>query len=299
MQTHCPNCETHFRVTESQIDVADGYVRCGVCEEVFNVYEVADKLSLEDEQQLQLDNIDHLSDTVAEQRPETQDSEPEEKNDFHDEALSDEVPVTAEQTNDDDEAQESHDDFFDEETNESLHYIVPEDLRDSASSKSSGVAATVLWSIGTLLLIACLGIEYIWFNRHQFHQFPELQTGLDMICQQLECDNQSQRDPEEIELVTRNIYSHPKEKDALMVDIVMRNNADYAQPYPVLQIDFSDIRGGNIAARRFFPSEYLASSGQHSETSQPHEMQPHTDVSVTLEIKDPGKEAMTYEFNFL
>jgi len=41
MQTHCPHCDTRFRVTEVQINIADGFVRCGVCNEVFNAFEVA------------------------------------------------------------------------------------------------------------------------------------------------------------------------------------------------------------------------------------------------------------------
>ena len=34
--TSCPNCETRFRVTESQLQVAKGQVRCGACLHVFD-----------------------------------------------------------------------------------------------------------------------------------------------------------------------------------------------------------------------------------------------------------------------
>lgn len=33
--SRCPNCETSFKVTESQLDAADGAVRCGACLQVF------------------------------------------------------------------------------------------------------------------------------------------------------------------------------------------------------------------------------------------------------------------------
>ena len=36
MQAECPNCHTLFRITEAQLDMADGMVRCGYCKEVFN-----------------------------------------------------------------------------------------------------------------------------------------------------------------------------------------------------------------------------------------------------------------------
>ena len=107
------------------------------------------------------------------------------------------------------------------------------------------------------------------------------------------------RDPEKIELITRNIYSHPNEKGALLVNVTMKNNADFAQPYPVMQIDFSDIRGGIVAARRFFPAEYLSIEYQQNNAEHQRLLQPNTSASLTLEIQDPGKQAMTYEFNFL
>ena len=142
-------------------------------------------------------------------------------------------------------------------------------------------------------------MEYAWFNREQLNKIPELQTAISALCQQIKCKDFSIRDPANIELITRNVYSHPNEKDALMVNITMKNNAAFAQPYPVMQIDFSDIRGNTVAARRFWPKEYLASENQQANTEQPNLLPANTRASITLEIQDPGKQAMTYEFNFL
>ena len=36
MYTCCPHCQTCFRITKAQLDVAQGKVRCGHCKEVFN-----------------------------------------------------------------------------------------------------------------------------------------------------------------------------------------------------------------------------------------------------------------------
>ena len=84
-----------------------------------------------------------------------------------------------------------------------------------------------------------------------------------------------------------------------MVNVTMKNNADFAQPYPVMQIEFSDIRGGTVAARRFLPAEYLPVEAQHANTEQSRMLLPDTSSSITMEIQDPGRQAMTYEFNFL
>lgn len=37
--TRCPNCETQFRVTDEQLGVANGKVRCGNCMKIFNAIE--------------------------------------------------------------------------------------------------------------------------------------------------------------------------------------------------------------------------------------------------------------------
>jgi hypothetical protein len=187
-------------------------------------------------------------------------------------------------------------DFFDENVNESLAYVVPEKFRDSYPHSAK---STLLWSIGILTLTATLLIEYAWFNRDQFKHVPELQTWIEKICQQVECKNAALRDPSKIELVSRNVYSHPGEKNALMVNVTMKNNANFAQPYPVMQIEFSNVRGGTVAARRFLPSEYLPVESRQAGTEQRRLLLPNASSSITMEIQDPGKQAMTYEFNFL
>jgi len=35
LTTHCPQCSTAFLVSEDQLELAQGWVRCGVCQEVF------------------------------------------------------------------------------------------------------------------------------------------------------------------------------------------------------------------------------------------------------------------------
>lgn len=39
LQTQCPKCRTRFRVTDEQLGIAKGKVRCGHCMDVFNAVE--------------------------------------------------------------------------------------------------------------------------------------------------------------------------------------------------------------------------------------------------------------------
>jgi len=267
MQTQCPHCDTKFRVTDHQIQAADGFVRCGICSEVFNTTE-----------------------TVATpiQTTFSADEAPPGNEIF-------DADDTAIDENQSPEIDKEVFDLFDEEHNESLQHIVPEKYRDTYSPQPHSLLSTVLWSLGILILTATLALEYIWFNRDQFMSVPELQASFEQICKRVGCGSFSMRAPEKIELITRNVYSHPKEKGALLVDVTMKNNASFAQAYPVMQIEFSNIRGATVAARRFFPEEYSPLPLDAKKKL----LEPDINTSVTLEIQDPGKQAMTYEFNFL
>ncbi|NOQ70345.1 MAG: DUF3426 domain-containing protein [Gammaproteobacteria bacterium] len=275
MQTHCPQCGTQFRVTETQINSADGYVRCSVCEEVFNVYEVSDKTSLEEDHQHSL-----LNSCSADKN-------------------SPDIDIDSSETVISDESQKDKFGFFDKGNSELMEYVVPEEFREFHTSNLHSTASTILWGIGFLLLTTTLLIEYIWFNRDQFIQVPEIQAEIEKLCQVFECEDLSIRDPSKIELISRNIYSHPNEKNALMVNVTMKNNTGFSQPYPVMNIKFTDIRGSIVASRHFLPNEYLPLEYQHSDNKQQDLLLPDTSTSVTLEIQDPGKKAISYEFNFL
>ncbi|PCI08744.1 MAG: hypothetical protein COB77_01690 [Gammaproteobacteria bacterium] len=285
MQTQCPHCETTFRITEIQIHTADGFVRCGICKEVFNTIDVANQhkhqQSLLLDTQTKTESLSTIKQIIASDSDITQ---------------LNPLDVTVDNYDTETTTDTSRDafDFFDEDKNASLEHVVPDKYRETKASKSHSLLSVTLWGLGVLFLTATLTIEYIWFNRDQLKQIPELQIVFNQLCQHIECKKISLRAPEKIALITRNVYSHPKEKDALMINVTMTNKAKFAQPYPVMQIDFSDRRGGIVAARRFLPSEYLP-----AETDETTLIPPDTSTSVTLEIKDPGKQAVTYEFNFL
>ncbi len=299
MQTQCPHCDTQFRITESQLNTAEGFVRCGVCKEVFNAVDVAsqnhqrpsllkeenpvneqtnDNPVTADDKQIPADNTPLIfaTDISATTHSATEETA---------------APNHTRTADDTDHISRDEFDFFNEDDLTSAKSVVPDEFRQSTSSVN---LSGLLWSAATLLLIASLFIEYSWFNRHQLSRLPELQVWIDKACLQFDCNNISVRDPKSIKLLSRNVYSHPDNKDALKIDITLKNDADFAQPYPVMQINFSDIRGHTVAARRFLPAEYLPEkSGKTGIIASGDKL------SFSMEILDPGKQAKTYEFNFL
>ena len=158
---------------------------------------------------------------------------------------------------------------------------------------SYSMVATAAWSVAILLLIALLVTEYIWFNQPGLLRYPSLEPITSRLCDYTQCDHLQKRDPALIEMISRNVYSHPNEKDALMVSTTIANRAPYAQPYPDVQLDFSNVRGRLVASRRFRPQEYL-----QADAAGIGLIESGKTAAFGLEIRDPGTEAITYEFSF-
>ena len=80
--------------------------------------------------------------------------------------------------------------------------------------------------------------------------------------------------------------------EALIISASFRNDARWAQPWPDLELTLSDINGQPIAHRRFAPEEYLG----HLQGAAL--VAPGQSASIALEVRDPGKQAVAFEFEF-
>ena len=153
---------------------------------------------------------------------------------------------------------------------------------------------TTLLSLGILLAIVAGIIQYSYYHRYQLVQFDDLRPWINQLCQITGCELPEPRDPGRIELSSKNIFTHPNTSDALMVSATLVNQAEFEQDFPLLELRFEIIRGKAIAGRRFTPAEYLGIP----ENEIP-KMEPGNPVPIKIEISDPGKEVISYEFDFL
>jgi len=174
-------------------------------------------------------------------------------------------------------------------------YILEE--LDEDKAKSSGTIAKVAWiTIIVALLLVLLG-QFAYLKRNDLAMYPEVKPVIEGLCGQLNqfypCEITAARDVSAIELLERNVVSHPNAKNALLITSVIENNAKFDQPYPNLVLTFSDINQKIIARRKFKPDEYLS-----KEVDQEEGMKKGVPIKLMLEIVDPGEEAVNFEFNF-
>ncbi len=273
MKTECPHCHTIFNVSQQQLELADGMVRCGVCQQIFNAL-VQPDLFHENENPPADDAADLNADIATEAT--------------HVESEADSSELTAHNTDTADKQQDNNILFDGSEAAS----VVPDELR--VEGHRPGVLSTLMWTLASLLLAVTLLLQFAWHQREYLVRQPWLQTYITQACQHVDCSLLHLRDPGKIELSSRNVYTHPTENNALMVSLTLVNKAPYAQAFPDIQLEFSDVVGTVIAARRLRPQEYL-----NAGADKPQLLLPNKPVTLALEIVDPGKQALTYEFRFL
>lgn len=152
---------------------------------------------------------------------------------------------------------------------------------------------TLLFGAGSLLLLALLVIQAGTTLRTELGQFPGLAPLAEWFCDDQECAGAAPRAPERIRIVNRDVRPHPQEAGALLISLSFVNEADFPQPYPTLEVSFSDIHDRRIALRRFQPSEYLRGKRRSSDPLPPGEL-----VALSLSIVDPGERGVSFRFEF-
>ena len=149
------------------------------------------------------------------------------------------------------------------------------------------------WWAGSLALALLLGAQIVMAQRAELARDPQWRGWLQLACGRLGCTLPAWRDPSALRLAARDVRPHPSVPEALMINATFRNDAPWPQAWPVLQISLSDLDGKPIGLRRFDVDEYLGSAPRDATLA------PGQSATATLEVQDPGKQAVAFAFEFL
>jgi predicted Zn finger-like uncharacterized protein len=149
------------------------------------------------------------------------------------------------------------------------------------------------WVVAGLLLLLGLGAQLAWAKRDLLIRDPIVGGWLRAACSQLGCELPLIAAPQQLRLLASNVQAHPSVSGALMISASVRNDAIFAQPFPVLTVTLSDAQGQRIAMRRLQPLEYLDDT-----TILRHGLAPGASAALLLEVEDPGDKAVAFEFGF-
>jgi len=153
----------------------------------------------------------------------------------------------------------------------------------------------LIWLTASLLLAVLLAAQSAYFNFNQWARQDNLRPFYLVACQHLQCTLPSSYDLASIRTTASpQVSSHTRFKDALVVDVLFINGAQYPQAFPQLSLTFSDKNEKVVAHRVFHAHEYLA-----GEAAGLTMMPVQTPIHIALEIADPGPSANNYQVRFL
>lgn len=307
MQTRCPACQTLYRIDEDVLKRAGGQARCFRCDTVFDAYRnPAEPLEGEEpelnpggdsEELSELSTLHELPDV-----PHPSAVEPDSELDLSDLAENlrhyraepqPEPLQAAAPPEDEPQAEPALEDLPELDRVDAMSGLAEEQApppvqpaADHAPGLFAGIAAALL----VLLALAQLA----WFNRDQVLATPLGQGLAQTACGVLDCDLPPRRAPSRYEVLDRNIGADPQHPGVLLLQLGFRNDADFAQPLPDIQLSLYDSEEQLMARRRLHPDEYLFPVPAPDTLVAPGDV-----VQMTVRLEDPGRHATGFKLEFL
>ncbi len=256
MFTQCPHCHAIYRLDAPTLGAAGGRVQCGDCEQTFNAL-----ASLRDE--LPGASSDWQNSELPFDLPEP----------VPDEAAESAPPASTE-------AQDE-----------------PSAPTEGPSAPPPGwpapPRASRFWPAASLVLVAGLVAQIVFLAPPAMAGHESLRPVARVLCRLSGCEVPPRQALDRLRLASRDVRAHPSVPGALIISATLVNEAEFSQPYPVLEISLGDLQGNQVALRRFAPPTYVPES-----VDVARGMAPDSRVQVSLEVVDPGEEAVAFRFAF-
>ena len=149
------------------------------------------------------------------------------------------------------------------------------------------------WLVGGLLVGAVIIFKAAEFSGHPIVQPGEIDTLLVTTGLKEAPPPEVFRDLDMIHLVSRELAADPARPGQLRLEATIVNRASRSQPYPAIGVLLFDANGAPLATHEFEPEDYLAASSAPEAA-----MSPHAYLPLTLELPDPGAQAVGFELEF-
>lgn len=144
---------------------------------------------------------------------------------------------------------------------------------------------------GIAVLILALALQVVLANRDALAENPTWRPWISRLCLLASCQLEAWRQPEAFVPVHQAVAADPEQADVLIVQLSFRNDAQWPQPWPQIEIRLTDVTGQAIAMRRFRPREYL-NAGQDGD------IKPGQTVFVEIALQETSGKAAGFAFDF-
>jgi hypothetical protein len=176
-------------------------------------------------------------------------------------------------------------------TDEANNSTRPEDDEPDEIADNPGRPA---WLFATMVLVLLTIANTAWTFREPIMENPGIndwinKTGWLQIHQE-----GLLKEPQLIQLVSRDMHTHPTRSGILILNLTFVNLAQQSQLFPELELTLLDEVDQPIARRRLQPGDYLR-EGADTKAGLAADVY----LPVLLELGDPGEHAVGFEIRFL
>ena len=306
--TLCPHCDTRFKIAEAQLEAHRGMVRCGHCLQAFDAHPgfIPDQPS----PQLELPILNEpaplpkladeppavlaaLEKAAASSMPPAPDADA-----FEHEAINMDDVVS--NRSEPDAARYGTLDYVEmaaaaqngmspdvplpPETESSQPMTLAEQVaivQDEDDSEYRPERRTWPWAIAALLLLLVLIAQAAYFFRVDLAaRLPGLKPVLVSYCQLLKCTVPLPQNTDLMSIESSNLEADLAHENLIVLNVLLRNRAPYAQAFPNLELTLNDTQGNALARRVFRTADYLPPL--ESETLG---LLPQHEISVRLHLE--------------
>ena len=160
--------------------------------------------------------------------------------------------------------------------------------------ESERTPKTLAWAMATVLFVLLTIANTAWTFREPLMEMPLVNSWLNKTGWLKVEQEGLLKDPEQIQLVSRDIHAHPTRSGILVLNLTFVNLAQRSQVYPEMELTLLDAANQAVARRRLQPEDYLrpgaaVKAGLAADVYLP----------VLLELGDPGEYAIGFEIRFL
>lgn len=149
------------------------------------------------------------------------------------------------------------------------------------------------WVAIAIILALFIIVEYAAFKEKPFSELPWVNSLMIRVGLREPPANPGFRALDQIQLVSRELKSHPLMADTLQLNATIVNQARWSQPYPDIEVVLLDVAGTRVNRLRFTPSDYLAKGAAGKSR-----MRSGAFLPLSLDLPDPGRQAVGFELEF-
>ncbi len=160
--------------------------------------------------------------------------------------------------------------------------------------KTNGKPIRLAWGLATALLIVLTMANIAWTFRQPLLENHTISEGMKQAGWLQPEPERLLQDPQQLQLVSRDIHTHPTRSGILVLSLTFVNLAQRSQVFPVLELTLLDATNQPVARRRLQPIDYLRPG-----TDTRAGLAADVYLPVLLELGDPGERAVGFEIRFL